>query len=187
MQNAQLRFSNCFGAILRDQLDVFVARITVALVHAENYTCIPMPAPREFLKSEIELSKTLTSIPSQQLSFAAGQTRDQSEREKWSWHLSGQFKQLSVYRYSDFWGGSNGIRTHDLYNAATMLYWATKRKRRRSICWTHVFPWKDVMKKMYICKVRATDKIKREEWFPWHLHPYWNHRDELTVADGLIS
>ena len=48
--------------------------------------------------------------------------KSEDERRKGSSHVSGQFKQLSLYRHLKNSGGFNRIRSHDLCNAGTMLY-----------------------------------------------------------------
>ena len=58
--------------------------------------------------------------------------------------LAGQFKQLSCEPEKFRW--LNGIRTHDLCGAGAVLQptelWS-HTVESRSICWAHVFPWKE--------------------------------------------
>ena len=58
--------------------------------------------------------------------------------------LAGQFKQLSHEPEKFRW--LNGIRTHDLCDAGAVLspteLWS-HTVESRSICWAHVFPWKE--------------------------------------------
>ena len=64
--------------------------------------------------------------------------------------LAGQFKQLSHEPEKFRW--LNGIRTHDLCDAGAVLSPTELRSHRvesRSICWAHVFSWKECgMKEM---------------------------------------
>ena len=66
--------------------------------------------------------------------------------------LAGQFKQLSHEPEKFRW--LNGIRTHDLCDAGAVLspteLWS-HTVESRSICWAHVFPWKEChMKECYM-------------------------------------
>ena len=76
--------------------------------------------------------------------------------------LAGQFKQLSHEPEKFRW--LNGIRTHDLCDAGAVLspteLWS-HTVESRSICWAHVFPWKEChMKECYMqCGVWNQMKI----------------------------
>ena len=76
--------------------------------------------------------------------------------------LAGQFKQLSHEPEKFRW--LNGIRTHDLCDAGAVLLptelWS-HTVESRSICWVHVFPWKDcIWKECYMqCGVWNQMKI----------------------------
>ena len=70
--------------------------------------------------------------------------------------LAGQFKQLSHEPEKFRW--LNGIRTHDLCDAGAVLkpteLWS-HTVESRSICWAHVFPWKECSMKEVLYEVRC--------------------------------
>ena len=122
-----------------------------------------------------------------------------NQLKTWSSHFTGQFKQLSLEPEKFRW--LNGIRTHDLCDAGAVLLptelWS-HTVESRSICWAHVFPWKECSVKEVLYEVRCLNQLKtwsshftgqfkqlslEPEKFRW-LNGIWTH--DLCDAGAVL-
>ena len=102
--------------------------------------------------------------------------------------LAGQFKQLSDEPENFRW--LNGIRAHDLCDAGAVLQPTELRsytEESRSICWAHVFPWKECRMKEMLYEVRCFEiKWRYDPRTCWTIYAIvsWTWKIQVSQRDS---